>query len=566
MSLYVGGMFAAFVGMLVGLLLFHHHKLRVVAIGFAMLTVAFTVHSNGIEPWVEHFMEHWVEHFMEHHRSHLLINLALLLPAFALVAYYFELSGASYGLAKVLKSDIALMWVVFLLSIILDNIAAALIGGTIVLAKYGAGNVPFRMLVGVIGASNLGGAGSPIGDTTTVMMFISEDPKISVLEIFMAFIATVPAQILLTWWAVRHDVVAQPSIGSGAVSQVIEEDYMLRTAGQGSADGAGTGMAEAEGLAGSQHQVQWSQMWPMLAIPGLIIGNINNQPGLGVWVGLVLGLMFAMRKFEEKVFYEALPNTGFLLLLVGAAEMLPLEEIKPILELLPRDVVAVLIGLLSAWFDNIPLTAVCLALKGFDWGLLAYCAGYGGSAMWFGSSAGVAMGLLFPEVYNTKKWLGWTGPLVVITGTYLAGAACYLLVKNTFPIAVIAFSDAPKWQQMMVCLLGTFVCWAGYGLCLIYPQKHLSFSQQIGVMALGLVGTMSLCCTFWIAAVVFNDAPKWQQMMVCLLGTFVCWAGSGLCWAYPQQRVNFTRKVGAMALGLAGAISLCCTFWVISLD
>ena len=49
------------------------------------------------------------------------------------------------------------------------------------------------------------------------------------------------------------------------------------------------------------------------------------------------------------------------------------------------------LGFLSAVFDNIPLTMLALAQGGYDWGLLAYAVGFGGSMMWFGSSAGVAV-------------------------------------------------------------------------------------------------------------------------------------------------------------------------------
>ena len=44
----------------------------------------------------------------------------------------------------------------------------------------------------------------------------------------------------------------------------------------------------------------------------------------------------------------------------------------------------------SAVFDNIPLTALALKQGGYDWGFLAYAVGFGGSMIWFGSSAGVA--------------------------------------------------------------------------------------------------------------------------------------------------------------------------------
>ena len=60
-------------------------------------------------------------------------------------------------------------------------------------------------------------------------------------------------------------------------------------------------------------------------------------------------------------------------------------------------------------FDNIPLTALALAQGGYDWGMLAYAVGFGGSMIWFGSSAGVALSNLFPEAKSVGAWLkgGW---------------------------------------------------------------------------------------------------------------------------------------------------------------
>jgi hypothetical protein len=48
-------------------------------------------------------------------------------------------------------------------------------------------------------------------------------------------------------------------------------------------------------------------------------------------------------------------------------------------------------------FDNIPLTALALKQGGYDWGFLAYAVGFGGSMIWFGSSAGVALANMFPR-------------------------------------------------------------------------------------------------------------------------------------------------------------------------
>src|SRR4051794_29078835 len=67
------------------------------------------------------------------------------------------------------------------------------------------------------------------------------------------------------------------------------------------------------------------------------------------------------------------------------------------------------LGVVSAVFDNIPLTKLALEQGGYDWGMLAYAVGFGGSMLWFGSSAGVAVSNLFPGARSVPQWLrqGW---------------------------------------------------------------------------------------------------------------------------------------------------------------
>jgi Na+/H+ antiporter NhaD/arsenite permease-like protein len=72
-------------------------------------------------------------------------------------------------------------------------------------------------------------------------------------------------------------------------------------------------------------------------------------------------------------------------------------------------------------FDNIPLTALALRQGGYDWGFLAYAVGFGGSMIWFGSSAGVAVTNLYPEARSITRWLrqGWYVPLAYVVGFFV---------------------------------------------------------------------------------------------------------------------------------------------------
>jgi hypothetical protein len=76
------------------------------------------------------------------------------------------------------------------------------------------------------------------------------------------------------------------------------------------------------------------------------------------------------------------------------------------------------LGFLSSVFDNIPLTALALKQGGYDWGFLAYSVGFGGSMIWFGSSAGVAISNMYPEAKSVGLWLrhGWFVAVSYIVG------------------------------------------------------------------------------------------------------------------------------------------------------
>ena len=72
-------------------------------------------------------------------------------------------------------------------------------------------------------------------------------------------------------------------------------------------------------------------------------------------------------------------------------------------------------------FDNIPLTALALKQGGYDWALLAYAVGFGGSMVWFGSSAGVALTSLYPRGPFDRRWLkqGWFVPVAYVVGFFV---------------------------------------------------------------------------------------------------------------------------------------------------
>ena len=99
--------------------------------------------------------------------------------------------------------------------------------------------------------------------------------------------------------------------------------------------------------------------------------------------------------------------------LVFTASLMPVEELPA-----ASWPTAFSLGFVSAVFDNIPLTKLCLEQGGYDWGILSFAVGFGGSMIWFGSSAGVALTNMYPEGRSVIAYIkaGWHVTLAYIVG------------------------------------------------------------------------------------------------------------------------------------------------------
>jgi hypothetical protein len=153
----------------------------------------------------------------------------------------------------------------------------------------------------------------------------------------------------------------------------------------------------------------------------------GNFPFIGVSVWVVILGSAGLRRPDWEVLPETIKGSIFLLALVLCASMMPVEKLPA-----ASWQTSLGLGFLSAVFDNIPLTALALRQGGYDWGFLAYAVGFGGSMIWFGSSAGVALTNLFPEGRSVGPWLrhGW-----MIAVAYVVGFFVMLLVWNWHPDA-----------------------------------------------------------------------------------------------------------------------------------
>jgi Na+/H+ antiporter NhaD/arsenite permease-like protein len=288
------------------------------------------------------------------------------------------------------KGGLVLLVLVFVLSSFLDNIAAALIGGTVARHVF-QGKVHIGYLAAIVAASNAGGSGSVVGDTTTTMMWIAGVSPLSVLEAFIGalvclLIFGIPAALQQQRYS---PIMKNPPRGLG---------------------------------------IDWTRVWIVggILIVALVVNVVANLkfsaltlqyvPLLGLSVWTVLLVTSPVRRPDWEVLPETIKGTVFLLALVTAASMMPVEKLPT-----ASWQTALGLGFVSAVFDNIPLTALALKQGGYDWGYLAYAVGFGGSMIWFGSSAGVALTNMYPDAKSVGLWVrhGWPIAIAYVTGFFV---------------------------------------------------------------------------------------------------------------------------------------------------
>ncbi len=380
--------FILFAMTLLGVALFHRYTLRVALIGLAVITfykLTFTGFKtgDGLPGLFGHLAHEWV----------ILVNLLCLLLGFALLSKHFEDSNVPAVLPKFLpaewKGAFVLLVMVFVLSSFLDNIAAALIGGAMAHTVF-RGKVHIGYLAAIVAASNAGGSGSVVGDTTTTMMWID---GVSPLAVFPAYVAATAALI----------VVAIPA----ALQQQKHSPLMLYEPGGMRVDWARVGIVAFILVTAITVNVYVNVLHNDVA---------DRFPFIGVAVVLAILLSAPLRKPEWSLLPGATKGTIFLLALVTCASMMPVEKLPA-----ASWQTAMGLGFISAVFDNIPLTALALKQGGYDWGMLAYTVGFGGSMIWFGSSAGVALSNMYPEAKNVGRWLyhGWHVTVAYVIGFFV---------------------------------------------------------------------------------------------------------------------------------------------------
>lgn len=323
----------------------------------------------------------------------------------------------------------SLMWLVgfvtFFLSAILDNLTTTLV--MVSLMKKLLDQREDRMFFAgiIVIAANAGGAWSPIGDVTTTMLWIGG--QITALEIikglFLPSLVNLLVPLLVASFLLR---------GQGVVSPVL----------------AASEHAQLETTSFERNLMFFLGLGLLVAVPAFKTWT-HLPPFMGVLFGLgilwlVGDLVHRTKAHDDKVHLSLthaltridMPSIVFFVgILLSVATLEHTHILSGLATWLDvtvgrQDVIVMIIGVVSAIVDNVPLVAATMGMysleqypaDSFLWEFLAYCAGTGGSILIIGSAAGVAaMGLeRIDFVWYVKKISA-----LALMG-YFAGALVYI--------------------------------------------------------------------------------------------------------------------------------------------
>ena len=388
--------------------------------------------GHGLEiPGYRAGAEHFAEEALLEHLSNIASILFFLMGAMTIVELIDAHEGFSVITEKVKTTHkVKLLWglsfLTFFLSAALDNLTTAIVMAAL-LRKLIRDKEDLWFFAGmVVIAANAGGAWSPIGDVTTIMLWIGGQVTALniVKEVFL------PSIVCLL-------------IPLAAASFMLKGNLQRPEA---------TGDPDDEDLVGNfeQNLILILGVGSLLFVP--VFKSLTHLPPfMGILLGL--GVLWAVTEILNRNRMHTsnrtvvavlrridVPSVLFflgILLAVAALETAGyLEELAAVLDKTFGNIyiVNLLIGLLSSVVDNVPLVAGAMGMyplsvypqDGVFWELLAYCAGTGGSVLIIGSAAGVAiMGILHIDFLWYLKRISWLALL-----GYFGGVATYYLING----------------------------------------------------------------------------------------------------------------------------------------
>jgi Na+/H+ antiporter NhaD/arsenite permease-like protein len=321
-----------------------------------------------------------------------------------------------------------LLWIIafiaFLLSSILDNMTTTIVMVALMkrLLKERSQRIFFAGIIVI--AANAGGAWTPIGDVTTTMLWIGG--QVSALGIIQSLFAASVVNLATP--------LAVVSFGLRG------KQYQL----------ADSSPRDASDFPAFERNTMFALGLGVLVLVPAFKQVTHLPPFMGVLFGLgllwIAGEILHKGKTPEERRHLTLAHAlsridhSSLLFFVGILLAVATLEHARVLAILAdwldrvigrQDLILLLLGLLSAIVDNVPLVAASMAMyplskfpiDSFLWEFMAYCAGTGGSILIIGSAAGVAaMGMEKIQFLWYMRRIAWLALL-----GYLAGAAVYVV-------------------------------------------------------------------------------------------------------------------------------------------
>lgn len=322
----------------------------------------------------------------------------------------------------------ALTLITFFLSALLDNLTTSIVMAAVLRKMVKNRNDLWLFASLMIIAANAGGAWSPIGDITTIMLWIGgQITALNIItHIFIPSLVAVIVPLIIFSFKMKGDVEVDPL--ESKVEDEINVSYF------------------------EKYVVFYVGLGVLLFVP--VFKTLTHLPPfMGILFGLsiVWILTEILHKNKEHDHKKALSISGvlqrvdtssilfFLGILIAVAALQTsghLLQLSGILDTNFKSIysVNILIGLLSSIIDNVPMVAGAMGMYSIEtypvdhmfWDLLAYCAGTGGSILIIGSAAGIAiMGIFKIDfVWYLKKI-----SLVALI-SYLCGVAVYYVLNS----------------------------------------------------------------------------------------------------------------------------------------
>ena len=383
--------------------------------------------------------------FLKYELSHHLIDIAeilfFLLGAMTIVELVDAHQGFTIITNKITTNNrIKLLWILsiitFFFSAVLDNLTTAIVMAAL-LPKIIKGKKDLWMFAGmIILSANAGGAWSPIGDVTTIMLWIGGQVSAGNIVVSVIIPSIVCAIVPLIYLSLK----LKGDITRPEPTELKEHKKNPTT--------------EFE-----RNLIFYLGVCGLLFVP--IFKTITHLPpyvgmllSLGI-LWLVTEIVHRSKNHEEKSELSVIgvlkkvdtPTIFFFLgILLAVASLQSAGQLDIVASWLDKTfngqtaegiyVINIIIGLLSSIVDNVPLVAGAMGMypiqeigfysvDGMFWEFLAYCAGTGGSVLIIGSAAGVAvMGILKIDFIWYLKNIS----LLALLG-YVAGAITYILIQ-----------------------------------------------------------------------------------------------------------------------------------------